>query len=229
MECLLNDPFHSKHISTYYSSLLHSKTDRLDNTETRWRLDIPEITEEVWQEIFPLQVPMVISSKDKVTETTFLYRSYYTPCLLFQLDRLPSAACSRCSWAEGYLYHMVWECPQVRVFWSQVTTFISLITQIPNICNPLICLFGYIDDESLFKNSQLFLRLDLFYATKSMTMHWKSPNSPTIAFWLTVVNQTLPLYKLTYEARGCPRKFHKIWDLGVSSDCTIPPNTQGTV
>lgn len=41
----LNDLSHSKLISIYYSPLLPSKTVRLDNTETRWRSDIPELTE----------------------------------------------------------------------------------------------------------------------------------------------------------------------------------------
>lgn len=85
--------------------------------------------------------------------------------------------------------------------------FISSITQIPNICNPLQCLLGYIEDEGLSKNVQIFIRIVLFYAKKSIIMHWKSQSSPTIAFWLIIVNHAIPLYKLTYEAKGCPKIF----------------------
>lgn len=62
LERLLPDPSHSKLTSTYYSSLLHSATDRLNLMELKWRSDILELTEEIWQEILPLQVPTVISS-----------------------------------------------------------------------------------------------------------------------------------------------------------------------
>lgn len=156
LEHLLTQPSHS----TYYLSLLHllHSIDRLSLTELKWHSDITELTEEICQEILPLQVPTVISSRDKVIQTKLLYRSYYTPCLLFCLNRLPSAVCPKCSPIDGTFYHMMWECPPVRLFWLGITAFINSITQIPNVYNPLRCLLGYIDDDSLSKNKQLFLR-----------------------------------------------------------------------
>lgn len=88
---------------------------------------------------------------------------------------------------------------------------------------PFRCLLRYIDDEDLSTNVQTFLQIVLFYAKNTITMHWKSQSKPTIAFWLTIVNQAIPLYKLTFEAWGCPKKFTTIWIPWVSSDCTIPP------
>lgn len=124
--------------------------------------------------------------------------SYYTDpttlCLLYRLNKLSPATCSRSNTADGTFYHMMWGCPQIRIFWAKITAFI-LVTQIPNICNPLRCLLGYIDDESLSKNVHTFLRIVLFYAKKYITMHCKSQVLHAIAFWLTVINQAL--YKLT--------------------------------
>lgn len=174
---------------------------RLCLTESRWRSDKPELTEEVWQ------VPTVISSRDKVIQTQFVYRSYYTPSLLFHLNRLPSAVCSQRSLAASTFYHMVWECPPIRAVWSEITALISTNTQMSNVCNPLSGLFGIIDDESLPKPSQIFLCLVFFYAKKSLAMHWNSSTPPTVAFWMNLTNQALPLYKLTYGARGCPRNW----------------------
>lgn len=148
--------------------------------------------------------------------------SFFTPWLLHRLDRIPSALCSWCGMADGTFFHLMWESLPIRKFWLKVTAFISSTTQIPNICNPLQCLLGYIDDEGLSKNVQTFIHIVLFYAKKSITMHWKSQSSPTIAFWLTTVNHAIPLYKLIYEAGGCPKFFSKIWDSWVSSDRTIP-------
>lgn len=223
LEQLLIDPSHDKLISTYYKTLLHTTTHRLSNTLNKWKADIPELTEGIWQDILPLQVPSVISSRDRVIQTKLLYRAYFTPSLLFKLKKLPSAMCSRCSIMEATFFHLMWECTEIRRFWSGVTAFISSLTQLPNICNPLRCLLGYVDDESISQNKQTFLRIVLFYAKKSITIYWKSQSPPTIAFWLNMVNQAIPLYKLTYEARGCPKKFHKIWGLWTNSENTITP------
>lgn len=101
LEQLLIDPSHDKLISTYYKTLLHTTTHRLSNTLNKWKADIPELTEDIWQDILPLQVPSVVSSRDRVIQTKLLYRAYFTPSLLFKLKKLPSAMCSRCSIVEA--------------------------------------------------------------------------------------------------------------------------------
>lgn len=30
-------------------------------------------------------------------------------------------------------------------------------------------------------------------------------------YWVDLINKTLPMYKLTYLARGCPKKIDKLW------------------
>lgn len=94
LERLLTDPSHTKLVSTYYRSFLHSTTIRTQTTKNRWCSDIPELTEDIWLEVLPLQVSSVISSRDKVMQTKLLYRVYYTPCLLQGLHRLPSSICA---------------------------------------------------------------------------------------------------------------------------------------
>lgn len=170
-----------------------------------------------------MQVPSVISSRDRVIQSKLLYRAYFTPKLLFKLKKLPDPLCLRCGAAEGTFFHLMWECAPIRQFWSEVTAFIGSVANIPNICNPLRCLLGYIDDEGLSKNTQSFLGTVLFYAKKTITMHWKSHSTPTIKFWLTLINQAIPLYKLTFEARGCPKKFFKMWNSWVNSESTVTP------
>lgn len=53
---------------------------------------------------------------------------YFTPCLLHRLHGIPSALCSRCGTADGTFFHLMWECPPIRKYWSEVTAFISSIT-----------------------------------------------------------------------------------------------------
>lgn len=115
-------------LNLFLHNILPYFTRRLIFTESRWCADIPELTEEVWQEILPLQVPTVISSRTKVIQTKFLYRSYYTSSLLFR--SVPSAVCSRCSLADGTFYYMVWKCTPIRAFWSEGLKSLLLVTQL---------------------------------------------------------------------------------------------------
>lgn len=117
-----------------------------------------------WQGIsgrrfFLSRLSTVVFSWDKVIQTKLLYRSYYTPCLLYFLNRLSSASCYRCNMADGTFYLHDVEMSTIRRFWSEVTALFSSITQIPNICNPWRCLLGDIDDKSLSNSTQTSLRI----------------------------------------------------------------------
>lgn len=101
LEPLLTDPSHTKLAPTYYKTLLHSMTTRICTTENKWRSDILELTEDIWI----------------VIQTKLLYRSYFTPCLLYRLKRLPSEICSKCGMADGIFSHLMWEWSLIRKFW----------------------------------------------------------------------------------------------------------------
>lgn len=104
---------------------------------------------------------------------------------------------------------MVWSCNRVRLFWSAVTAFISETFELPNICSPKWCLLKVIEDVELPK-TKLFLGLLLYYTRKTVLMIGFSQSEHLhIGLWKEVINQNLPLYKLTYEAS--PMKFAKIW------------------
>lgn len=40
-------------------------------------------------------------------------------------------------------------------------------------------------------------------------IRWKQPTLPTVVAGKTAVHMVLPLYKLTYKSRSCPKKFEK--------------------
>lgn len=85
---------------------------------------------------FSLYKSLQLSPLGTKLRSNFLYRAYCTACLLFQIYRVPSSVFSRCSSADGTFNYMVWQCPPVRAFWSEVTAFISSISLIPITCNP---------------------------------------------------------------------------------------------
>lgn len=34
---------------------------------------------------------------------------------------------------------------------------------------------------------------------------------PSLQMWVDLINNVLPMYKMAYTARGCQKKFDKIW------------------
>lgn len=67
---------------------------------------------------------------------------------------------------------------------------------------PRVCLLGLVNDLAPSVAEGTFLGLSIFYALKSIAMHWKKPTSSSLAFWKRLINANLPLYRDTYDHRG---------------------------
>lgn len=82
---------------------------------------------------------------------------------------------------------------------------------LPNIYSPARCLLGDLEEEELTNSQKTLLRLVFLYAKKALSLRWRDPVPPSLQSWVELINKALPMYKLTYTARGCPKKFEKIW------------------
>lgn len=130
---------------------------------------------------------------------------YYTPGL-FRMHKRDTPICQKCSTHPGDFLHMVLDCDRVRPFWSHITAFMSSTFDLPNICNPIWCLMGVFEDLDLSATQKHFLQILLYYYRKIVALQWIHTESLHITIWKRVIIQNMPLYKLTYEARGCPKK-----------------------
>lgn len=65
----------------------------------KWRADIPSLDRETWEECFNNSSQLVISSRDKLIQTKFLHRIYFTPQtaqnLPAEVPELPEMSISR--------------------------------------------------------------------------------------------------------------------------------------
>lgn len=71
---------------------------------------------------------------------------------------------------------------------------------------------------------KLFLFFAVYYAQRELLLRWKQPTSPMLNSWVAAVNAVLPLYKLTYESRNCPKKFDKIWSTWIDAHGSAEPS-----
>lgn len=115
---------------------------------------------------------------------------------------------------------MIWSCPLLQIFWSNVLTFIIGLTTIPIPQTVDVCMLGLVNALAPCRAVCTLLGLLLFYARKSIIPKWKVSSAPTLNMWRSLVNSTIPLCRETYLHRGCPKKFNKVWDIWLESDTT---------
>uniref|UniRef100_A0A803JSY9 Reverse transcriptase domain-containing protein n=1 Tax=Xenopus tropicalis TaxID=8364 RepID=A0A803JSY9_XENTR len=92
---------------------------------------------------------------------------------------------------------------------------------IPHILAIEFCIFGVMDEVIPLNKTRILCRSLLFYAKKNIILNWLKPTTPTISQWLNLVNKMLPMIKLTYEARGIPDKFDRVWGTWVDIYPTV--------
>lgn len=78
-------------------------------------------------------------------------------------------------------------------------------------CDPLPMLLCIVDTLDTTQAKKQFVFYTAFYARRAILQKWSDPAPPMVHQWRALVDAALPLYKLTYLGRNCPKKFDKIW------------------
>lgn len=198
-------------LPSLYFAIAGVGSDKGGRLYIKWRGDIPDLAEDDWEEGIQQYIPLMISARDRYIQLKFLPRAYYTPQKLSNIYPTQSDRCPKCKTELGTFMHVVWSCPVIQHFWSQVVDNINTVSQLQIGMNPIILLLGICDNITPNTHKRLFVFYASFYARKSILLKWKQPDPPTVSQWRALVNSTLPLYKLTYMNRKCPKKFAKIW------------------
>lgn len=198
-------------LSNIYNKLVVLDTSKVSRLYTTWQKDIPDLTDDDWEEGIQQYLPLMISARDRYTQLKFLHRAYYSPARLARINPGRSAVCTRCGADGADFIHVVWSCPVVEGYWREVLSEINSIGELTVPFSPIPLLLGICDFLEAPQRKKLFVFYTSFYARKAILLQWNQTQPPTKKVWLSLVNAALPLYKLTYLGRNCPRKFDKIW------------------
>lgn len=129
---------------------------------------------------------------------------YYTPQRLATIYHAQSPLCMRCNSSAATFIQMVWICPPIRPLWE------SVVDAVNHICDLALM-------EDVEANRYLKQFYALFYAEREILIRCILPNPSTLASGKAAVNAVLPLCKLTYESRNCPKKIDKIWSIWIDA------------
>lgn len=172
---------------------------------------MPELSEEDWEEAAEICFQDIISTADVLIQFKFIHHLHYTPARLVTMEPGRDIACARCKIIAADFFHMFWTCPGLTTFWKGVFSFFSRKLHVTLPQTPEVGLLGVLNDIVLHTHVRMFIRISLFYARKTILLHWKDTVPLSAHAFFRIVHGTLPKFKLIYKSRACPKKFTKIW------------------
>lgn len=116
VESLLIAKVIDKPLSSLYFCLSIAPTNKLDRTFAKWQVDIPDLTEEEWEDCLSSFVTNMISAWNRFLQIKFLHRAYFTPKRLMVMNPAVPVSCPRCSTQAASFLHMVWSCPLLDAY-----------------------------------------------------------------------------------------------------------------
>ena len=122
------------------------------------------------------------------------------------------------TWRLGIFYIMFWGCPKLSRWWDAIENSLKKVLDMELTLSPSIVLLGDYSDLQLNSvYSADFLRLAMTAAKKIILSKWIAKDPPSYLHWVNELNCCMPLEKISYNIRGTPQKFQKIWQPWIDS------------
>lgn len=211
LETLLTVEDLTKTLSVTYKEFFKKTSQALSRCRERWALEVPGIQGEDWYDLWMQPFKHLVSARDRLVQFKFLHRSYYSLARIAKIFHTASAERWRCSHSPANGDHIFWLCPHIQQYWSEITSCISDLLVVPIPMTVRVCLLGLVDEVVPSRALRTLLNILLTYGRKAILLNWKKPRAPSLASWKGLVNSMMSHYKATYIARGCGKKFDKVW------------------
>lgn len=207
---VLLDPDLAKLVSRYYAALGTADPQLVERARARWMAIAPELSDKMWSGVLDMYLTTVIVLQIWWSNYD-IYIRYIIPLYTYFVCIREILHCVINVRRVRLLLFTWYGCSKIRPLWSHATEFIADNFSLPNVCSPLVCLLGAIEDEEMDAATKLFLTLLFFYVRKLIARRWIHVENLTLGMWIKLVSADIPLYRMTYEAWGCPKKCRKVW------------------
>lgn len=140
-----------------------------------------------------------INTRLKLIQYKWFMRTYVTPVDLNRFDRNIPDICTKCTEDRGTLFHYIWQCRKINMFWEEVRVIIEKIIMKPILLDPKLFLLGlYPENHNYRKYEKAFINLSLLNAKRCKALLWKKTHRPSVTQWLKQMLSSLPLERITY-------------------------------
>uniref|UniRef100_H3ARX1 Reverse transcriptase zinc-binding domain-containing protein n=1 Tax=Latimeria chalumnae TaxID=7897 RepID=H3ARX1_LATCH len=207
-------------VSRIYSFLLNKSPPNRDSTRKAWEAELGlTFTDDVWEEALASTLTAGTDIKSRLIQFKIVNRIYWTPAKLPSAKLLDTDRCWRCSSERGTLLHMLWECPNLQCYWTQVRAFLGSLVEIDTMDNPWACILGVgIKGPRLSKGEIRFVKLALVTAKQVILRHRRQADSPTFQEWFLTIAETATHKRVILKVRNKLDLFEKVWSGFLSSN-----------
>ena len=159
-----------------------------------------------WCESYSLPFLCTREPKLRIFQFKLLHRRISTNRYLFKIGISSSELCSFCENLSETLLHLFWECPQVKIVWNKVKTWLGNYSYFSKKSFSLQSCLGFEDDSTdlLFHHALLISRYHIFWAK---SMHHRPSRELFIRNFLTC----LEVERRFSLKNGFLTKFNKKW------------------
>lgn len=199
-------------ISIIYKHLLSQLFSKHPiDLKSKWEGDLGPIEPGIWEEILQAIPKVSVSEQHRLSQIYLIHRVYRTPLFLHKIGLRDSPMCNRCCVHPASLLHMMWNCPKLVRYWSDVLSLINMTFSVNIDMDPMTCILGYVEDVMVDAHEKLAIARILFMARKVIAYHWLDSAPPTRQELVNKVNWLLLLERGVYLKRHSPYKFEKMW------------------
>lgn len=148
--------------------------------KNRWEGEVGSTEDEEWSEA--LDTCKLVSPKcsDRLTQIFTLHRSSLIPLRISRYKQGKSTNCPMCNQDTGTFYHLLWQCPKIQAFWTQVAQFLHDTMGSPLTLHPKPCILGIFPEPDMDTFTKIFLNKTLFSARKVIARLWTRPSLPEL-------------------------------------------------
>lgn len=134
---------------------------------------------------------------------------YYTPERIHRFDQRRGDRCCRECGEMGTLEHILWGCPAIQPYWSQVLNEVDLHLDTQLQRYPSYILLGLPNPLTYPLKSQKgrLIAIALGAAIQNFLIHWRSTQLPSHTGWLQRLKSVLGMEKLTLTVAGRGSEF----------------------
>ena len=201
-------------ISCGYGRILCLHTPPLLALKASWEEDLgEEIDDDLWDDILHRVHSSSVCAAQGLIQCKILHRTHWTKLRLSKIYPEVDPLCDRCRQSPASLTHMLWSCPSLHNYWSNIFETLSKALKVPIEPAPLIAIFGVTPRTMVLPKikSDLVAFLTLL-ARRLILRLWKSRSPPTYEAWIRDALFFSKLDKIKYTLRGSTEKFYKAWD-----------------
>ncbi|XP_056407014.1 uncharacterized protein LOC130298133 [Hyla sarda] len=205
-------------ISWLYGELLGFHHERFPLTvRSKWERDLGVLTDEEWSTVLALTPSLSLSESNRLSQLFFIHRVYRTPSFLHMIGVRSDSACPRCGELEAHLVHMMWTCPCLLTYWTEVLQLIRTVYRVTVNRTPKECLLGLIGCGREPSLAEVGILRILYQARKLIAQYWIRSSPPGVADLIARVAHIVKLEKGIYTKCKVERKFDGVWGPWVQS------------